>query len=251
MPPSRTHGRGNCRPVGTRCGLRPSRRRADRHRASRPWSCSTPSRSRQLPPAFARCPTIYVGEPRSHPFEQARMNGRARLYLSYEESATRLRDLLPLVEELAEKQALVELLTEKNRRAEPVRAVPRAAADAAELWDFLEGAMENLDSRERLVAEFRRASRHLLRASHAVFFLRDADHVSRGSRPADLRRRRSAGGIFRGAPGGDRWDALGQSVGSARRTRGAQPSRAVGCAVAGAGPRQRPVARFDRAWCAG
>lgn len=129
-----------------------------------------------LPPALVRCPTIYVGEPRSLPFEQARMSGRARLYLSYEESATRLRDLLPLIEELAEKQSLVELLTEKHRRAEPARAVSRtAAADAAELWDFLEGAVENLDSRERLVAEFRRASRHLLRASHAVFFLREAD----------------------------------------------------------------------------
>ena len=44
-----------------------------------------------LPPSLARCPTIYVGEPRSLPFEQARMAGRARVYLSYEESATRLR----------------------------------------------------------------------------------------------------------------------------------------------------------------
>ncbi len=128
-----------------------------------------------LPPALVRCPTIFVGEPRSLPFEQARMSGRARLYLSYEESATRLRDLLPLLEEVAEKQSLVELLTEKNRRAEPMRAVTRTAADSAELWDFLEGAVENLDSRERLVAEFRRASRHLLRASHTVFFLREAD----------------------------------------------------------------------------
>ncbi len=129
-----------------------------------------------LPPSLVRCPTIYVGEPRSLPFEQARMSGRARLFLSYEESATRLRDLLPLIEELAEKQSLVELLTEKHRRGEPARAASRTgAADAAELWDFLEGAVENLDSRERLVAEFRRASRHLLRASHAVFFLREAD----------------------------------------------------------------------------
>ncbi|HEY0946954.1 MAG TPA: hypothetical protein VGD81_16860 [Opitutaceae bacterium] len=33
--------------------------------------------------------------------------------------------------------------------------------------------MENLGSRERLLAEFRRASRYLLRASHTVFFLRE------------------------------------------------------------------------------
>ena len=128
-----------------------------------------------LPPSLARCPTIYVGEPRSLPFEQARMAGRARVYLSYEESATRLRELLPLIEEVAEKQSMVEMLTEKNRRAEPVRPPVRAASADAELWDFLEGAVENLDTRDRLIAEFRRASRYLLRASHTVFFLREAD----------------------------------------------------------------------------
>lgn len=131
-----------------------------------------------LPPSLVRCPTIYVGEPRSLPFEQARMSGRARIYLSYEESATRLRELLPLLEELAEKQSLVEMLAEKNRRAEPLRLQATRAttvSDNAELWDFLEGAIENLDTRDRLVAEFRRASRHLLRASHAVFFHREAD----------------------------------------------------------------------------
>ena len=143
-----------------------------------------------LPPGLARSPTIYVGEPRSLPFEQARLAGRARVYLSYEESTTRLRELLPLVEELAEKQSMVDLLTEKARRPEPVRTPPRPAApDAAELWDFLEGAVENLDTRDRLIAEFRRASRQLLRASHAVFFLREADgfRADRGTSffPAD------------------------------------------------------------------
>ncbi len=129
-----------------------------------------------LPPALVRCPTIYVGEPRSLPFEQARLAGRARVYLSYEESATRLVELLPLVEELAEKQSMVDLLTEKTRRIEAVRApVRNGVGDTSELWDFLEGAVENLDTRDRLIAEFRRASRYLLRASHAVFFLREAD----------------------------------------------------------------------------
>ena len=42
-----------------------------------------------LPPGLARCPTIFVGEPRSLPFEQAKLSGRAKVYLSYEESATR------------------------------------------------------------------------------------------------------------------------------------------------------------------
>lgn len=130
----------------------------------------------ELPPAFARCPTIFVGEPRSLPFEQARMSARAKVYLSYEESATRLREFLPLVEEVAEKQSLVEMLMEKSRRAEQAKAPARTPApDNAELWDFLEGAIENLDTRDRLIAEFRRASRHVLRASHAVFFLRETD----------------------------------------------------------------------------
>ena len=133
----------------------------------------------QLPGAFVKCPTIYVGEPRSLPFEQARLSGRARVYLSYEESTTRLREFLPLLEEVAEKQSMVELLADKARRTEPARAPARpvvsSAVDAAELWDFLEGAVESLDTRDRLIAEFRRASRHLLRASHAVFFLRETD----------------------------------------------------------------------------
>ena len=132
-----------------------------------------------LPPSLVRCPTIYVGEPRSLTFEQARMAGRARIYLSYEESTQRLRELLPILEELAEKQSLVEMLAEKNRRVETPRTAhasrPPIATDHAELWDFLEGAVENIESRDRLVAEFRRASRHLLRASHAVFFLRETD----------------------------------------------------------------------------
>lgn len=130
-----------------------------------------------LPPSLARCPTIYVGEPRSLPFEQARLAGRARAYLSYEDSVCRLREVLPLVDEVAEKQSMLDLVLERSRRAEPLRAAsrPSPAAEAAELWDFVEAAVENLDSRDRLLAEFRRASRHLLRASHAVFFLREAD----------------------------------------------------------------------------
>ncbi len=129
-----------------------------------------------LPPSLGRCPTIFVGEPRSLPFEQARIAGRAKVYLSYEESTTRLRELLPLVEDVAEKQSLVEMLKEKGRRSDPPRATARPlAADPAELWDFLEGAVEGIGNRERLVAEFRRAAWHLLRAAHAVFFLRDGD----------------------------------------------------------------------------
>src|SRR5947207_14954920 len=61
-----------------------------------------------LPSSLARCPTIFVGEPRSLPYEQAKMSGRAKVYLSYDESASRLREFLPLIEEVAEKQSLVD-----------------------------------------------------------------------------------------------------------------------------------------------
>lgn len=130
-----------------------------------------------LPASLARCPTLFVGEPRSLPFEQAKLSGRAKVYLSYEDSAVRLREFLPLIEEMAEKQSMLELLAEKARREPAHRSAPRTATaiDAAELWDFLEGAVESLETRDRLIGEFRRASRHLLRASHAVFFLREAE----------------------------------------------------------------------------
>lgn len=130
-----------------------------------------------LPNAYLRCPTVYVGEPRSLPFEQARMAGRAKVYLGYDESTRRLREFLALMEEIAAKESMVSLLMDKARRAEASRPLTRAAAvtETAELWDFLDGAVESIDSRDRLLAEFRRASRHLLRASHAVFFLRESD----------------------------------------------------------------------------
>jgi hypothetical protein len=130
-----------------------------------------------LPAALSRCPTIFVGEPRSLPFEQAKMTSRAKAYLSYEESVVRLRELLPLVEEVAEKQSMIDMLAERDRSRDAARPDSQSAtsADAPEFWDFLEAAVENIDTRDRLVGEFRRASRHVLHASHAVFFLREAD----------------------------------------------------------------------------
>lgn len=126
----------------------------------------------ELSSVFSRCPTIYVGEPRSLPYEQARIAGRAKVYLSYEDSKLRLGEFLPLVEEVAEKQSMVELLSEKGRRAEIPKMVGSRplSGDPLELWDFFEGVIENLDSKDRLITEFRRAARHLLKASHAVFF---------------------------------------------------------------------------------
>jgi hypothetical protein len=122
-----------------------------------------------------KCLTIVVGEPHTAAYEQWRLTGRARQTLSYDDSRERLREFLPLAEELSERTAALELLMERTRRNDPVRVPLRTTswADAPEVWDFLEGAIENLASRERLLSEFRRAARFLLRASHTVFFLRD------------------------------------------------------------------------------
>ena len=129
-----------------------------------------------VPKAFAHSVTVVVGQPMTQSFEQLRLSRQGKVFLSYEESASRLREIFPLVEEIAERDAMVQILGEKLKRTETVRTVYRdVSPDPAELWDFLEGAIENLDARERLIAEFRRASRYLLRASHIVFFLREAD----------------------------------------------------------------------------
>ena len=136
---------------------------------------------RQVPPILERCPTVFVGEPSSHPFEQARMAGRARVYLSYDESRRRFNEFMSLVEEVAEKHSMLNLLMEKVVRADASKQVSRSSAPfapvdpACELWDFLEGAVENLENRERLIAEFRRAARQMLRTSQATFFFRSGD----------------------------------------------------------------------------
>lgn len=130
----------------------------------------------KLPSSVSQCPKIFVGEPRSLPYEQARMSGRAKIFLSYQESTVRLRELLPLLEEVAEKQSMVEMLREKGVRTDaPSQPQRTPSAEMHELWDFLECAVECIDDKDRLIIEFRRATRHLLRASHAVFFLRGSD----------------------------------------------------------------------------
>jgi len=115
----------------------------------------------RLPAGLARCPTILVGEPRSLPFEQARLAGRAKVYLAYEESAERLGEFLPVVDELAEQQALAASLAARVRREEPASAWGGPAAPAG-WWEFIEGALENLGRRDALLAEFRRGARRAL-----------------------------------------------------------------------------------------
>ncbi|AOS44841.1 hypothetical protein Verru16b_01910 [Lacunisphaera limnophila] len=120
---------------------------------------------------------ILVGEPHSHPFEQARQNRAARLFLSYEESRTRLGECVSLLEEIADKNSQLQSALERTRRSETPfpREVTAPAADAVESWEFLESALAHLDDRPRLLDEFRRAARYNLRSGKVLYFFRQFD----------------------------------------------------------------------------
>ena len=131
----------------------------------------------------ARCATgsgtlvILVGEPHSHPFEQARQSRAARLFLSYEESRVRLPECVNLLEEIADKNSQLQSALERSRRSESPfpREVTAPAAEPVESWDFLESALAHLDDRPRLLDEFRRAARYILRSGKVRYFFRQLD----------------------------------------------------------------------------
>jgi len=99
----------------------------------------------RLPAGLERCPTIFVGEPRSAPFERARSTERAHAYLSYHDSRERLAEFLPLVEEIAERGVTIELLNEKTERSAELALgsapLPSSRSCASELWDFIDAAV--------------------------------------------------------------------------------------------------------------
>lgn len=122
---------------------------------------------------------ILVGEPHSHPFEQARQNRSARLFLSYTESRERLGECVNLLEEIADKNSQLQSALERSRRSEspfPREATPTpAAAEPVESWDFLESALAHLDDQSRLLDEFRRAARYILKSGKVLYFFRQLD----------------------------------------------------------------------------
>ncbi len=135
-------------------------------------------------PAGTGTLVILVGQPHSLPFEQAKQNRAARLFLSYEESRLRLAECVGLLEEVAEKNSQIQTALERTRRLETMQQLSRdpfglapaaPAPDSSESWDFLESALEHLGNRERLLDEFRRAGRYLLKAGKVLFFLRSID----------------------------------------------------------------------------
>jgi hypothetical protein len=130
----------------------------------------------KLPRACRNCPTIFVGNPESAVFQQLPQFGRTRICLSHEDSRKRLGEFLPLLEELAERGASLELVAERARRAEALRTPapdPVFSAAAPDVWEFFDGLIENSTSREHVLREFRRATRRFLRASTTLFLLRE------------------------------------------------------------------------------
>lgn len=132
-------------------------------------------------PAGANTLLILVGQPHSVPFEQARQNRAARVFLSYDESRTRLADTINLLEEVAEKNFQLQTALERSRRLESSPPFPReapAAPDFADALESVESALEHLGDRARLLDEFRRACRYQLKSSRVAFFLRDEDNFA-------------------------------------------------------------------------
>lgn len=127
-----------------------------------------------LPTGAKDAPLIVVGKEHTGAFEQLKASKAADRFVTYDESRTQLGEWLPIFQELAESRAALKV--QENRRTEnSARPFPiTTIGPNLDAWDFVEGAVENLGSRERILSEFRRASRSLLRASHVVFFLRES-----------------------------------------------------------------------------
>jgi hypothetical protein len=117
---------------------------------------------------------IVVGEPRSTPFEEAK-NSRLNAYcLSYDESRTQLRRIAPMAGELAQGRAVLSILQERPRRADPAAAeAGEAGRRTLDEFEFLAAAIDHLDDRRRIIDEFRRGARARIRSSRVVVFLRD------------------------------------------------------------------------------
>lgn len=118
---------------------------------------------------------IVVGQAQSLPFEQARLAGAGRFFLTYDESRTLLKDTVRTAAELAEKNAIIQTLQARGSRAPSPLARESAPAAAVDDLSFVEAAIEHLEDRDRVLEEFRRAAQTLLQASRVTLFLLDGD----------------------------------------------------------------------------
>lgn len=120
---------------------------------------------------------VVVGQPQSIPFEQAKMAGEGRFFLSYEESrSARLGELVRTAAELAEKNAIISTLeARRSQSATTLASTEETPGKPVDGWEFLEAAIEHLADRGRVLEEFERAARSLLQASRVAIFLREGE----------------------------------------------------------------------------
>jgi len=131
-----------------------------------------------------QAPAIIIGEQGSLAMERARALGNSRVILGYDEVRTRLGTLLPILEELAERSAALQLsdtralapsTTSATSPFAPVsgaRPPTTTPVEASAAWDAVEAVVERLGSRSRVLEEFRRMVRAVLHTSTVLFFLR-------------------------------------------------------------------------------
>lgn len=127
-----------------------------------------------MPAWLNRCPTIYVGEPRSLPFEQARLAGRGRVHLSYADSRERLGEFIPLVEEIAQRIAAEESLRARL-------ALPSAGKSGehnhwnehdSDWFDPTLQLLRRLDAPDLLPLEIERAAERALGVGRVTVYVR-------------------------------------------------------------------------------
>jgi hypothetical protein len=136
----------------------------------------------RVPLVYRRCPVVVVGEPGSSLLERARAAGDAKVVLGYEESRHRLAVFLPLLDELAEKGAALELADARERRlcAAPARmpSVPDAGETA---WHAIDALVARIGERAGLLDEFRRLLRVSCGVGGLTVFVREG-HLFRSDR---------------------------------------------------------------------
>ena len=130
----------------------------------------------ELPATLANVPTVWVGNGKADPASRGVGDfSRSRVFLSREDSRVKLGEFLPLLEEIAERTATANLLSEKKAAALAVPAFGenRTNSEQSDAWDFFTSAVDALGSREQLLAEFNRTARRTLGTSHVIFFLKE------------------------------------------------------------------------------
>ena len=131
--------------------------------------------STELPATLANVPTVWVGSGKADAGSRGTGEfSRSRVFLSREDSRLKLGEFLPLLEEIAERGAAANLLSEKKAVSAATTVVENPkSSEQIDGWAFFGAAVDALGSREQLLAEFNRTARQALGTSHVIFFLKE------------------------------------------------------------------------------